>query len=191
MGNLCPCRDRKEKEASRYAKTIVDGGIMIYDCFGFECRGDTVAEFAKYCSTFRPTSLRLLKRKRSRHSSVNAIMVNKAIEEIQEIVVEIKYYSKGKFKIKIKPLGEDNDVDKSVSDLEEIKMFSLVEISKITLGEFFNWIDEYNGKFDEILGQENNMGKIIFQYFNEVQHDQSLLSYAIENNEENEIVEIA
>lgn len=131
MGNLCPCRDHKEKEVSRHTKTIIDGGIMIYDCFGFQCRGNTVAEFARHCSTFRPTSLKMSKRKRSRHSSVNAIMISKAVEEIQEIVVEIKYYSKGTFKVKVNPLGEENDIDKSVSDLEEIKMFSLVEVRAI------------------------------------------------------------
>lgn len=34
------------------------------------------------------------------------------------------------------------------------------------------------------------MGKIVFQYFNEAQHDQSLLSYTVESNEVSEIIEI-
>lgn len=167
MGEICSCGERNETlKAKEESKQIRDNTVQVLNSHeDLKLFGNTLAEISKTCKDYRPTILVRKKNKKNEHSDVVVVMLNKEGRNFDHILVEIMYNSKGSVVVKIQDYDDNNEEFKNNEDRAETYEFTDFDVCNLTFEDFLVYLDKNNGKFEELLLGEKNMGKVIYSYF--------------------------
>ena len=121
MGNECCCRkDREEYRSIQERRKVSQGDVVVIDFTGLS-NAITLYELADDFIGFYLNALQVIKRKR-KHSNVRLTCTRK--RDMKQIAVNVRYSSKGKFRIEISFNSDSEDEDFELSGIEYVRFFS-------------------------------------------------------------------